>query len=371
VAPSNNRKVELVTVDREPDVRSRIRGCLLGGAVGDALGAPVEFMSLDRIRGRFGPDGPSAFEDGSFPAGSITDDTQMTLFTAEGLIRSVNRANARGIGPSIDVMRFAYYRWLRTQGARPDIDIPDEDRLSSWLTEVPELNSCRAPGLTCTYALAGGKLGTPDEPINDSKGCGGAMRIAPIGLAWPADPFEYGCEAAALTHGHPTGWLAAGFLAQLIREIMWGADLKPAIEAALLRLKEDDNHHETSQAVERAVSLADGSPGRPETVEDLGAGWIAEEAVAISVYCALACPDFETAVRLAVNHSGDSDSTGSITGQIVGTLMGESAIPSRWLERLELRSVIETVAEDLHNIGHSPELLTEDDVYDWLRYPGW
>jgi ADP-ribosyl-[dinitrogen reductase] hydrolase len=72
----------------EPNRLDRIRGCLLGGAVGDALGAPVEFMSTDEIRAAFGPDGIEEFAFAYGRRGAVTDDTQMTLFTAEGLIRA-------------------------------------------------------------------------------------------------------------------------------------------------------------------------------------------------------------------------------------------------------------------------------------------
>ena len=75
----------------KPDLESRIRGCILGGAVGDALGAPVEFMGLAQIRSRFGEHGPSDYAEWAGPTGGITDDTQMTLFTAEGVIRGLNR----------------------------------------------------------------------------------------------------------------------------------------------------------------------------------------------------------------------------------------------------------------------------------------
>jgi ADP-ribosylglycohydrolase len=95
------------------------------------------------------------------------------------------------------------------------------------------------------------------------------------------------------------------------------------------------------------VALAAGSAGSPEEVERLGGGWTAAEAVAIAVYCALVARDFAHGVRLAVNHSGDSDTTGSLTGSLLGLLHGEAAIPAAWLEVLELREVIGEVAKDL------------------------
>lgn len=93
--------------------------------------------------------------------------------------------------------------------------------------------------------------------------------------------------------------------------------------------------------------------------------WIAEEALAISLFCALRAESFEHGVLLAVNHSGDSDSTGSLTGQLLGTLWGVSVIPQRWLEQLELREVIDQVAHDLVGVAKGPA-----DSY-WNRYPGW
>jgi ADP-ribosylglycohydrolase len=102
----------------------------------------------------------------------------------------------------------------------------------------------------------------------------------------------------------------------------------------------------------------------PVAIARLGEGWVGEEALAIGIYCALvAGTDFAYGVRLAVNHDGDSDSTGAIAGNILGALLGSQSIPAEWLARLELRAVIETVGRDL---------LTgfEDDDAWWARYPG-
>jgi ADP-ribosylglycohydrolase len=100
--------------------------------------------------------------------------------------------------------------------------------------------------------------------------------------------------------------------------------------------------------VETAVTAWKEAPVSSETVERLGGGWVAEEALAIGLYCALvAGGDFGKGVRLAVNHGGDSDSTGAVTGNLMGTLLGRGAIPERYLAGLELKEVIEEVAEDL------------------------
>jgi ADP-ribosyl-[dinitrogen reductase] hydrolase len=335
---------------REASPTSRIRASLLAGAVGDALGAPIEFASLAEIRASFGPDGLRDYAPAyGRAAGAITDDTQMTLFVAEGLVLAARAGALRRPSERLRILHRAHLRWLHTQGLHSRHPSFGAAATEGWLVEARGIHARRAPGNTCTEALRASRMGRREHPLNTSKGCGGVMRVAPVGLARGVDdPFRLGCEVAALTHGHPTGWLAAGFLAELVRDLLAGADLREACADALEELRRWPGHEETVRAVERALALAEGGASpRPETVETLGGAWVAEEALAISLYCALVAPTLEEALLLAVNHGGDSDSTGSITGQIVGTIHGEEAIPVRWLERLELREEIEGVAEAL------------------------
>ena len=120
--------------------------------------------------------------------------------------------------------------------------------------------------------------------------------------------------------------------------------------------------------------LARTEPDAPAAVEQLGQGWVAEEALAISLYCALAASSFESALVLAVNHDGDSDSTGSITGNILGALLGEAVIPSRWLEPLEARDILEQMADDLASVPqwNLDEHASSGPAQALLeRYPPW
>lgn len=347
------------------------QGCLLGGAIGDALGAAIEFDSIQSIRQKFGEQGLTDYAPAYGRTGAITDDTQMTLFTAEGLLRANTRNHHKGMCHPPTIIYHTYLRWLETQGEKINNEqikqwVYDEN---SWLRDLPELNSRRAPGNSCLSALRSGRMGTIEEPINNSKGCGGIMRVAPIGLI-ADDPFNLGCEAAAITHGHPTGYLSAGVLALIIRQIVDGESLSDAVNHAVYEeLPKHKNHEETLAACDKAIKMAqdkDVSP-TPETIESLGGGWIAEEALAIAIYCSLACEnDFKKAVLLAVNHSGDSDSTGAITGNVLGALYGSEAILnywSDWLERLELEEAITEIARDL-SIGF------EEDKEWWNKYPG-
>ncbi len=342
-------------------------GCLLGGAVGDALGASVEFMTLTQIRRRFGPKGIRDYAPAFGKLGAITDDTQMTMFTAEGLLRADNRQNEKGDCHLPTMVHHAYLRWLETQGERPRY--PSPEVRGSWLLDVPELHARRAPGNTCLSALRSGKMGTVEEPINTSKGCGGVMRVAPVGLAGH-DPFSLGCEVAATTHGHPSGFLAAGFFAAVIADIVDGASLEQAISRATESLETHPDHGECLRAVNAAVQLAKADPATPESVETLGGGWVAEEALAIALFCSLTADSFEEGIIAAVNHGGDSDSTGAMTGNILGALMGRDAIPARWLEGLELRHEIEDLASDLFR--HFGDAVAQPrDEADWAKYPGW
>jgi len=219
-------------------------------------------------------------------------------------------------------------------------------------------------------ALRGEEMGAMQPPLNNSKGCGGVMRVAPVGLVAEDEEqaFSLGCQAAAITHGHPSGYYSAGCFAAIIYHLMAGRSLPEAIELALRILERPINidHEECAEAIRQAVALwrsGDPSPA-PEVIERLGGGWVGEEALAISLYCALAAQDdFSRGVLLAVNHSGDSDSTGAITGNLLGLMLGVEAIPEKWLSELELRAEIETVAGDLCK-------QFEDTDAWWNRYPG-
>lgn len=346
--------------------RDRIRGCLLGGAVGDALGAAVEFDSLASIREKFGPSGITGFASAYGTLGAITDDTQMTLFTAEGLIRAEQRYAARGICHPPSVIRHAYSRWLDTQGEVLGADAAElslEDGARGWLVDEPVLRSRRAPGNTCLAALRSGRNGSRSERLNDSKGCGGVMRVAPVGLI-AVDPFGLGCDVAALTHGHPTGFIAAGAFAVAIASVIRGGALRDAISAAHLSAASDPKGDEVARAIEQAMRAAENCSASPEIVESLGAGWVAEEALAITFYCALAAADVRGALLLAVNHSGDSDSTGSMVAQLLGAAHGVGALPLEWVAAVEGRDVIDQLAEDF------AARFVDGRELAWERYPG-
>ncbi|MFZ4478887.1 MAG: ADP-ribosylglycohydrolase family protein [Rhodoferax sp.] len=369
---------------KDKHIQNLYRGCLLGGAVGDALGAPVEFMSRDQIIQKFGPGGIQEYVPAFGKLGAITDDTQMTLFTAEGAMRSWVRGNVRGICSMPCVIARSYQRWLHTQGQHHAMQ---DEGLDGWLIGQKELFSRRAPGITCLSGLQNMRESV-DAAKNNSKGCGGVMRVAPIGMYYATlcgdnkqyqdesmkDSFELGCQAAAITHGHSTGQLASGAFAAIVIKLLVGAPLSKAIDAVLPLLIAQPGHEETLHSIELARRLASTRPNDADALAQLGGGWIAEEALAIALYCALSAQDFRSGVVLAVNHSGDSDSTGSMAGQLLGSMHGVQAIPESWLKPLELRSVIQEMADDLASLNEwdlVSEYSADEADYYIKKYPGW
>ncbi|MDT0320078.1 ADP-ribosylglycohydrolase family protein [Streptomyces millisiae] len=356
----------------QQDFRSRVRGCLLGGAIGDALGAGVEFDSLERIVEQHGEDGVTDYVPAYGRRGAITDDTQMTMFTVDGLIRAHVRRDTGAWHPPTD-LHAAYRRWYVTQREWG----PDERRAEDgWLAREEWLYSQRAPGRACLSGLGDARMGTVERPKNpDSKGCGTVMRSAPFGLLVGWEPqlvFQLAVECAAQTHGHPTGMLAAGAFAAIVHGLVRGDDLDAAIQKALVQLATRPGHEETTDALKRALGAVRQGMPRPELVESLGEGWTAEEALSIGVYCALVAQDMRHGLLLAVNHGGDSDSTGSVCGNLLGALHGETALPPAWVAELEGRETLLALADDfamemtqgpsLHSPGESSSV--------WLeRYP--
>lgn len=340
-------------------MRDKVRGSLFGGAVGDALGYPVEFLRSREIFKRYGEKGICEYrlENGQ---ALISDDTQMSLFTACGLLYGDTRLRMRGMGaPMATYIYEAYLDWLSTQrGVRPEEKI-------SWLCNVPALYSLRAPGNTCLAALGSGQMGTIEKPINNRKGCGGVMRVAPVALfcknTGEKDRIKaidkLGAAAAAITHGHPLGWLPSAALVHVISRLVYGGctygqdlrDILRECEDTLLDLFGDG---EDMQKLFRLNALAEklAENHRPdvENIEKLGGGWVAEETLAIALYCCLRYPnDFDKALIASVNHGGDSDSTGAVAGNIMGAICGYDSIGEKWKDRLELKDVILEIADDL------------------------
>lgn len=336
------------------------RGCLIGGAIGDALGWPVEFLQLDEIKRKYGPQGITNLVKGRSNLVEITDDTQMTIFTVEGLLRAENRGRNKGIAHIPSVVHRSYLRWLDTQGVGIDVE------KDGWIHSIQGLHTRRAPGNTCLDALMSGRMGTMEEPLNNSKGCGGVMRTAPIGLVFKKEEaFKLGCESAAITHGHPSGYLSAGALSYVIAAIIEGVNIETAVELALEECKKYPSNQECSTLIEKAITLAKSDTPEIQAIESLGEGWVGEEALAISIYCALKYQDdFEKAVITAVNHNGDSDSTGAITGNIFGAYLGIDGIPENWVREVELSEELTQLADDL--------VKTYEESEEWhQKYPGW
>ncbi len=336
-------------------------GCLLGCALGDSLGYPIEFMKNEEILKAYGKRGLTApvIEKQSGTA-LISDDTQMTLFTAEGIIWADRLGAKNEISSYTSYVFYAYQRWLYTQknmlASRAYSHVLDDSAAyNSRLMKEKALFVQRAPDDTCIEALmqaADHNYGKLTNKINNSKGCGGVVRAAPAGLYFHRDSeraFRMASEFAAITHTHPTGYLAAGALATIIAELVNGADIEEAVDMAVYILKGYDGCMETCRALDHARSL-DASDVPPlEAVKRLGLGRAAEEALAIAVYCALCHgANAENALLLSVNHDGDSDSTGAICGSIVGASLGEYGLPKKWLKKLQLCDVIRGVAADLY-----------------------
>jgi ADP-ribosylglycohydrolase len=363
-----------------PTPESRIHGCLLGGALGDSLGYAVEFDDIAGIRSRFGPAGLQDFS--ALDGGShFSDDTQMTLYTVDGLVEALEWANA---GTASDVnacVWLAYLRWLATQGVPVPPSAPAPP--PRWIDGQEALKHRRAPGKACLSGLATGEMGTVYRPVNpESKGCGTVMRSAPFGLIphIPAESVYKLCsDAASLTHGHRSARQSAGAFSLLIHALVGGQGLLEAAEYALNHARQQSGPEPALiSRLERALQLAEhpgpeaGNAGRlsPEDlVQELGEGWVAEEALAVALYAVLAtapasstAPEtavtgpqehFRDAIALAVNHNGDSDSTGSIAGNILGAFYGEECLPAAWLESLEAPEVIRGMARQLVSVTGS------------------
>ena len=347
----------------------------MAGAAGDALGYEVEFMSRRSILSRFGENGITKFALDNNGKALISDDTQMTLFTTNGLLSGITKNRMEHDDSKAELLVIAaYLDWYYTQTGEKG-----KHRQFTWLRELPEMAHRRAPGNTCMSACA--SMMYNGEVVNNSKGCGGIMRVAPMALLVDQSPdsgryycsleelADGGCYIAEQTHQHPLGFLPAGLLAVLLYKLLplTPAQAKDNIDnivsetLSILDVIRKDKHEEDKQYLkeltEKAVRLAYSDISDADAIRELGEGWVAEETWTIALYCAIRHIDsVEDAIIASVNHDGDSDSTGSVCGNIMGSIYGYEHIKERNIfcpkgmkleDTLELSEIILALADDL------------------------
>ncbi len=299
------------------------QGTILGSAIGDALGRPTEFLSLVSLRQRYGPDGITDLEScARFPAGTYTDDTQMTIALAEGLLA----ADPADLEAQMTAVAERFVDWLHA---------PDNDR---------------APGNTCLRACRRLAAGTPwrDSGEPGSKGCGSVMRTAPVGLLYHRDPDRLAAVADAagcLTHRHPCARAATVAMSLAVSLALDHAPPDDILEAMLAAGRPfGPEFGEHLCRVRPAAALPP-----DQAMALLGEGWVAEEALAAAWYCFARTPeDYVTTVLTGANTAGDSDSIAAIAGALSGAFNGLEAIPERWRETVENSSALLDLARRLH-----------------------
>lgn len=365
--------------DKAKRVPDSIRGCLMAGAAGDALGYEVEFMSRRSILSRFGDNGITKFALNRNGKALISDDTQMTLFTANGMLMGLTRGYMRGIGGRPEkYVDIAYLDWYYTQtGKKREMLI--DDWHPTWLRDLPEMAHLRAPGNTCLSACE--SLFRGEKAQNNSKGCGGIMRVAPMALldagyasrnenSYSIEELaEAGGEIAECTHKHPLAFLPASLLTVLLYKVipMTAKQVQEEIDGivadtvnildCIYKGKYDADKRYLKELTMKAVQLAHSDISDADAIRQLGEGWVAEETWAIALYCAIRHIDsVEDAIIASVNHDGDSDSTGSVCGNIMGAIYGYEHIKERNIfcpegkkleDTLELSEIILALADDL------------------------
>jgi ADP-ribosylglycohydrolase len=294
----------------------KVRGLVFGLAIGDALGYPTEFLTLARIKADFAPNG---IEDFPKSPALFTDDTQMSIAIAEALIKAGNQ----DLETIMEAIKEEFIKWRRS----------------------PENN--RAPGNACLAGVSNMERGVhwSESGVADSKGCGSAMRVAPIGYVYQHDPDKLKLVARAsgiCTHGHRTAIAASIGAAYLVKLALDGTDPGRMIPETLSFTAGISREFDTALS---KVSECLDWPNVEDALKYIGEGWIGEEAVALALYCFLKHPhDYKKAELRGANTNGDSDSVACIAGGISGAYLGIAAIPDKWVRNIEKTKYLEELA---------------------------
>ncbi len=337
--------------------QSSYRGCLLGMAVGDAMGYTVDSRSWQEIREDYGPNGLLGYDLVNGYA-DVTSYTQLAAFTCNGLLLGLTRGQMMGkMAPFIKYIELSSREWAASQRpwGRPN-------KAHCWLLRRPELCRRRCMDTRMLDTLSREKLGTLETPVNHFPSPGGITTAIGVGLFFDEDRMDrreidrLGAETVALTHGHPGAFLSGAVLAHMMSRLLHTPDapLKPLVLEALEAMKEQFGHQysqafEIATLIRHAITYAE-SPGlqQVEVMERLGCDTAAQVLAGAVYACLVSGEDFDSAMIAAVNHSGRSAAVGAITGAILGIRLGEEALPDFYIECLEPAEVLRELADDLY-----------------------
>lgn len=331
----------------------KIQDILIAGAIGDAYGYAIEFDSINQIRTKYGADGIKLSHMDRYV---ISDDTQMTLFCLEALLPYLNKQIAQEDFAEINHKIYLnYLNWFTTQhkNAKPPakkLGFLFQGEQNQTLMSFKELYIPQAPGKTCLSALGSQRVGFIEKPINDSKGCGGIMRVMPIALLNTSleNVFYLGCAQAAITHGHPDGYLSAGFFAGMIKCALDGMSFDTAYVTNKEILLTYTHNASMVNYLKKYENTLTQSLMSPEDMNSaIGEGWVGEEALGIALYAFKTCKSFEHCLSISANHSGDSDSTASLAGQLYAAFNNLEPHYHNYLDLLDIQLVFNFILKKL------------------------
>lgn len=331
---------------------SAIKGCLLGMAVGDAMGYPVDKKNWTEICEDYGPNGLLGYDLANGTA-EITSYTQIAAFTGNSLLMGVIRGNPEKYNKYIAL---GLREWAKGQQY-----LPESEKTFCWLTRVPEMRRKNCMDTRMLDALSRETLGTPETPVLRSDSPSALTAAVAAGLLYDPERMELkqvgrlGAEAVAFTHGDPETFLSGAVLAYTITGILHRPERTVAqqfLTAAEIVQAQFETYYsrveKVSALLQKAISLTKDPDISPLAAMSLLECTTASECLAAAAYASIIhAGNFDEGMIAAVNHSGRSAAVGALTGAILGAKLGYEALPEFYLESLEQAAILEELAADL------------------------
>jgi ADP-ribosylglycohydrolase/protein-tyrosine phosphatase len=360
-----------VTAESRCRLRPRLdkfTGCLLGGALGDALGHavknPVTRSSMESARQTW----PGAVPEAELQPRRTSDRTELALFACEGLVRGLQACRERpGSSLELSVAR-AWGRWLALHGEVVEVNkgvgFANEPALREGRERDPVTVDALESFLRC------GRPATLHDPPNDERTPGALVAAAPAALASRdvTGAFDLGRALAAMTHGNPSGYLAAAAAAALVFQLLRDTPPDAALEVVLQRLRRERYAEPVMLALERArVALQRSTPDRRE-LEVFAPGAHAEEVLGLAAACAFNVGSANPGAALgalvrATSFTRSTEAVATLTGQLIGAHHGTHGWPGAWLDAVDRASLVRRAAVDLHAVAIA------DMELDFVAFP--